>query len=182
LSNVILEAKRNNYNNQILRSNNKIKTTWEIVKVELGKRINKNNNMDIQEINVDGGSTDNPHIISSVCKEYSLLLKKTLPQDNNINSNNNAGISDIKSKHSNTSHSNPAHYLAHVFNKPFPNTHLKFSTTKETENILKSLKPKNTCGYDEISTKLLKISSAHITSPLNHICNTSFYQGPSLSA
>jgi hypothetical protein len=32
-SNVILEAKQNNYNNQTLRSGNKIKTTWEIVKV-----------------------------------------------------------------------------------------------------------------------------------------------------
>jgi hypothetical protein len=49
-SNLILEAKRNKYNNQILRSNNKIKTTWEIVKVESGERINKNNNMDIQEM------------------------------------------------------------------------------------------------------------------------------------
>jgi hypothetical protein len=37
LSKVIKEAKRNNYNSQILESNNKIKTTWEIVKVESGK-------------------------------------------------------------------------------------------------------------------------------------------------
>jgi hypothetical protein len=30
-------------NNQILRANNKIKTTWETVKVESGKKINKSN-------------------------------------------------------------------------------------------------------------------------------------------
>jgi hypothetical protein len=81
LSNVILEAKHNNYNNQILRSNNKIKTTWETVKV--GKRINENNNISIQEINVDGDSTDNPQVIDSVFNEYLLsVAEKTLPQDN----------------------------------------------------------------------------------------------------
>jgi hypothetical protein len=36
LSDVSQEAKRNNYNNQILESNNKIKTFWEIVKLESG--------------------------------------------------------------------------------------------------------------------------------------------------
>jgi hypothetical protein len=41
LSNVILEAKQNNYNKQIMRSTNKIKTAWEILKVESGRRINK---------------------------------------------------------------------------------------------------------------------------------------------
>jgi hypothetical protein len=37
LSKVIKEAKRNNYNSQIIESNNKIKTAREIVKVESGK-------------------------------------------------------------------------------------------------------------------------------------------------
>jgi hypothetical protein len=48
---------------------------------------------------------------------------------------------------------------------------------KEIESIIKSLEPKNTCGYDEISTKVLKMSSAFITLPLNHICNTSLLSG-----
>jgi hypothetical protein len=177
LSNVILEAKLNNYNNQILRSNNKIQTTGEIVKVKLGKRIHTYNNVDIQEINVDGDSPDNPQVIASVFNEYFLsVAEHSLPQDNNIINNNNADISDIKSKYSNTSNSNPAHYLAHAFDNPFPNIQLQFSTTKEIQNIIKSLNPKKS-GYDEISTKLLKISSAYITSPLNHIHNTSFLSG-----
>jgi hypothetical protein len=130
--------------------------------------------MDIQERNVDGDSTDNPQVIASVFNEYVLsVAENSLPQDSNINSNNNAGISDIKSKHGNTSNSSPAHYLAHAFDNPFP----KISTTKEIENIIKSLKPKNKCGYDEISTKLLKISSTYITLPLNHVCSTSFLSG-----
>ena len=47
---------------------------------------------------------------------------------------------------------------------------LTFST-KEFFNIIKSIKTKNSYGYDEISTKILKISSNYITSPLTCICN-----------
>jgi hypothetical protein len=45
------------------------------------------------------------------------------------------------------------------------------ATTKEIENIIKSLKSKNSRGYDEISVKILKVSSPFITAPLNYICN-----------
>jgi hypothetical protein len=80
LSNVILEAEQNNYNNQILICNNKIKITWGIVKVEPGKITHKNNNINIQEINVDGYSTDNPKVIASGFNEYFLsVAEKTLP-------------------------------------------------------------------------------------------------------
>jgi hypothetical protein len=48
LSKVIKEAKQNNYNSQILESNNKIKTNWEIVKVESGKKSIKE---DVQVLN-----------------------------------------------------------------------------------------------------------------------------------
>jgi hypothetical protein len=109
---------------------------------------------------VDGDSTDNPQVIASVFNEYFLsVAEKTLPQDNNNTNNTNAGISDVKDKHSSTINSDSSHYLAHAFNNSFLNIQLKFSTTKEIESIIKSLKPKYTCGYDEISTKLLKISS-----------------------
>jgi hypothetical protein len=42
---------------------------------------------------------------------------------------------------------------------------------------IKTLKPKNSFGYDGISTKLLKINSSIISSPLTHICNKSLYSG-----
>jgi hypothetical protein len=34
---------------------------------------------------------------------------------------------------------NPIYYLSHAFNNSFPNINLKFTTTKEIENIIKSL-------------------------------------------
>jgi hypothetical protein len=40
-------------------------------------------------------------------------------------------------------------------------------TTKEIERIIKSLKTKNSYGYNEISTKILKISGPFISSPIN---------------
>jgi hypothetical protein len=55
----------------------------------------------------------------------------------------------------------------------FPNFELKLLSTSEIKNVSKSLKTKNSNGYDEISTKLLQISSSFIISPLTHICNIS---------
>jgi hypothetical protein len=52
---------------------------------------------------------------------------------------------------------------------------LRNTPTKEIEEIIKSLKSKNTCGYDRISTKILK--AKFISSPLTHICNKSLPSG-----
>jgi hypothetical protein len=53
----------------------------------------------------------------------------------------------MRSKNSDNSNSKPAHYLTHALNNSFPNIQLKFSTTKEIENIIKTLKPKNEMKY-----------------------------------
>jgi len=45
----------------------------------------------------------------------------------------------------------------------------KQTTTTDTENIIKILKPKNSYGYNDISTKLLKITAPFISAPLNYI-------------
>jgi hypothetical protein len=57
---------------------------------------------------------------------------------------------------------NPLHYLHHAFKKPFLNIKLKHTTTKKIEIVIKSLKMKNSHGYDQISTKILKISTQFI--------------------
>jgi len=59
--------------------------------------------------------------------------------------------------------------MEQAFNKPYPSMEYKY-TTKESEQI-KSLKTKNSCGYDKISTKILKISCPSKSSPLNYACN-----------
>jgi glycosyltransferase involved in cell wall biosynthesis len=99
---------------------------------------------------VDGDSTDNPKVIASIFNKYFFsVAENILPRDNNATNNINTGINDIKDKHSGTINSDPSHYLAQAFNNLFLNMQLKFSITKEIENIIKSLKPKNTYGYNE---------------------------------
>jgi hypothetical protein len=121
LSKVIKEAKRNNYNSQIIESNNKIKTTWEIVKDESGKKII---NEDVQVLNIDGKATNSPQAIASAFNEYFLSLVEKIYFNNN-NNNNNDNINN-----------NPIYYLSHAFNISYPNINLKFTTTKEIENII----------------------------------------------
>ena len=45
------------------------------------------------------------------------------------------------------------------------------SSQREIERIIKSFKTKSSYGYNEISTKILKINSLFISSPLSYICN-----------
>jgi hypothetical protein len=56
-------------------------------------------------------------------------------------------------------------------NKTYPRMECKCTTTQEIEQITKSLKTKNSYGYNEISTKILKTSCPFISSPLSYICN-----------
>jgi len=57
---------------------------------------------------------------------------------------------------------------------PAPPLVFKSFSTNELTQIIKSLKTKNSSGYDEINTKLLKI---YICSPVTHICNKSISTG-----
>ena len=77
----------------------------------------------------------------------------------------------------NTNKTTPSHHLLQSFSCTFPNFKLMPLSTKNIWNIIKSLNTKNSHGYDEISTKLLKLSSPFILSPLTHICNKSLSLG-----
>jgi hypothetical protein len=50
-------------------------------------------------------------------------------------------------------------------------------TATEIKSIIRSLKPKNSSGYDEITTKILKTCSPTINLPLSFICNHSLHTG-----
>jgi len=61
-------------------------------------------------------------------------------------------------------------YLYQVFTRPFPHTKLTPVTTREISEIIKSLKWKNSHGYNAIPIKILKTSLPFIISPLTYIC------------
>jgi hypothetical protein len=116
-------------------------------------------------LNISGTSVTNHQETANEFNKYFLCIAR------NINTEHN----DLNfHKLDNTT---PLHYLLQSFKTPFPNINLKFISSNEVENIIKSLKPKNSSGYDGISTKLLKISSSFISSPLTHICNKSISLG-----
>jgi hypothetical protein len=71
----------------------------------------------------------------------------------------------------------PIKYLFTRFKHPFPNIQWFYTPTGETENIIKSLKTKNSGGYSEIPFKILKISASFIISLLTYICNKSLSLG-----
>jgi hypothetical protein len=54
--------------------------------------------------------------------------------------------------------------LSQSFKNPFPTLKLNSVSSKEVENIIRSMKTKKSHGYDAISNKILQISS-----PLTHI-------------
>jgi hypothetical protein len=67
-----------------------------------------------------------------------------------------------------TSAANPITCLADVFNRPYSKISWLYATTHEIEKIIKLLETKNTSGYDEIHSRILKLSTPFIISPLTY--------------
>jgi hypothetical protein len=66
---------------------------------------------------------------------------------------------------------NPLNYLYSAFKPSFTYIKIKNTTTHEIGKIIKELKIRQSHRYDEITTKILKISGPFIVSPLTYICN-----------
>ena len=64
---------------------------------------------------------------------------------------------------------NPSNYLYSAFQQYFKNTKVKNTTTDGIGKIIKELKSKESYGYDEITTEIIKINSPFIVSPLTYI-------------
>jgi hypothetical protein len=71
----------------------------------------------------------------------------------------------------------PLHYILRNCKYLYPNNKSRYTSTKEIEKIIKSLKPKNAHGYDEISVKVLKWSAPFTSSSLTYIFNKSLELG-----
>jgi hypothetical protein len=121
-------VKKLNYAERIKQSSNKNKTIWDIVKLENNK---VGNNDRINYLNFEGNTIKNRQEIVNTFNKYFLSIAKN--------------VNPILTNHSNQypDDTTPIHYLLQAFKSPFPNFHLKHISTKEMENIIKSLKPKN---------------------------------------
>jgi len=117
LSKVIKAAKQLYYNSKISKSNNKIKTTWDIIKIETCKN---HTNKGTQLINIDGNLITNQQSIANYFNNYFLTVA------DRINSN-------IKNDKISLSHDNPIHCLYKNSKLPCSNMKIKYTTPKEIE-------------------------------------------------
>jgi Notch-like protein len=147
------------YNDElILKSKNQIKTTWEIIKKETGK--NKHHRT-IEALRINNTMVNNSQEIAQTFNDYFSTAADAIIE--NIR-NDNDGLND------NSSHSS---YLINNINTTFPHIDWKHASTYEISKIIESLKITNSCGYDEIPIKIVKLSAPFIISPLTYICNKS---------
>ena len=157
LSKVNEAEKQLYYNNNFSKSNNKIKITWDIIKTETCKN---HTNKGTQLINIDGKLITNQQSTANSFNNYFLTAADKI-------------TSNIKNDKSSLNCNNSIHCLHKNFKLPCSNMKLKYTTPKEIEKIIKSLKSKNSHGYDGIPMKILKVSTPFITSPLTYIRNKS---------
>jgi hypothetical protein len=99
----------------------------------------------------------NQNKIANTFNKYFLTIAISIISDNN--------------KHISSSSINSITYLVNIFSISFTKMSWQYATTYEIEKISKSLKTKNSSGYDEISNRIIKLSTPFIISPLTHICN-----------
>jgi hypothetical protein len=166
LPKVVKEAKRMAYDKQILNSNNVMRTSWKLINNELGRG---NKNHGVQSVNIDGRITENHQIIADASNKYFTTILDTIRK--NINA------SYCYTKNSDNNHDVLSCSLKHAFQNSFPSIKCKCTSTKEFEKIIMSLKSSNSFGYDEIPTKILKLCSSFVSSPLNYICNRTLITG-----
>jgi hypothetical protein len=114
LASVIKEAKRSAYNNQVINSANKMKTTWNIVKAETNRSKEHTSNK--------------YHNSSEAFNKYFLSAAEKIMQD--ISSN-------IKDPNDNI---DPKYYLSKSFQNPFPDITFKYTSPKEVERIIRPLR------------------------------------------
>lgn len=73
--------------------------------------------------------------------------------------NNNKAHTENKYSPNTDNNNSPLQYMSQIHESTYTKIKRKTTTTFETEKIIKSLKSQVSHGNDEISTKLLKISS-----------------------
>jgi hypothetical protein len=106
---------------------------------------------------IDSTEIRNQNKIANTFNNYFLSIADLTNRNNN--------------NYTNTQLNNPINYLLNSFIRPVTDISLQYASTHEIGKIIKSLKTKNTAGYDEISNRILKLSAPFIISPLTYICN-----------
>jgi hypothetical protein len=140
LSQVIQAAKRLYYNKIISSSKNKVTAAWQIVKTETNK-LPSNHNM--PPLHIRGNLCHDYQVISNEFNKYFSTIAHNVLNNNCESRNEKATVNQS------------LNYLHHIFKHPFSHMTLIPTTPNKISKIIKSLKNKSSCGYDEIPLKIL---------------------------
>jgi hypothetical protein len=135
--------------NKINKSNNKIKTVWQIVGEQTCKtKVKKRENLNLK---INGSLSSNPHLVTNAFNTFFASVGL------NTNISKPCGRSVVNPT-SNTFFLSPVH-------------------PSETYKCIQKLKNKISCGIDEIPPLLVKSCANELTLPLTDLINQSFSAG-----
>lgn len=138
---------------KIAESSNKSKTIWNVINSE---RKQKEESNQVTKLEIKGQETTSPMEIADYLNTFFTTI---------------AGETIKINRPENRQLTPPA------LNRVPPNLMLTPTCRQEMAEIIGSLKPKSSAGYDEISAKLLKFCESELIDPLVNITNKSFSSG-----
>jgi hypothetical protein len=130
-----------------------MKTTWKIINREKGT---KQHDITTMTLKTKDSTMMNKSKIANTFNNYFASIA------DNINAETKQNLTSDRN--------NPVNYLYKFFRKPFCKIKWHYASSHEITKIIKSVKTKNSCGYDEITSQIIKISEPFIISPLTYIC------------
>jgi hypothetical protein len=142
---VLNEANRLSYSDKLTKSHTKVKTTWNIIRVQTGKQRKNEDNIKPRKINP---LTFNNYLLTVAVNTTHNIFTQTTDNNRNYKC-----------------------YWDLTHRSPCPKIRFNNITTAKNEKVISSLHPKNSYGYDEILMNILKISTPCISSPLCYIFN-----------
>lgn len=145
-------AKQKYYDKIVKESNNVVKTTWSIIKKEVGKNDISNNNI---FLDINDAVIQDPQVVSNVFNKYftSIVDQQIIPN-----------IMPNQSNSFETNHKDKTFYF-----KPI--------TEHELEDIILNFENKLSAGFDEVPITVIKYSKDFLLKPLVHLINSSFICG-----
>jgi hypothetical protein len=155
LSSVITTAKNMYFDKLILKSTNRPSTTWNMVKTVTNNATTASN---IAEMNINNTLISNPSTIANAFNAYFSSVAENLTLKNYSSTNF-------------TNNNDPLTYSRQNFKQTFSSIKLNNITTHEVTKLIQSLKCKDSHGYDEVSTRILKNSAPYSLSPLTYRFN-----------
>jgi len=153
LNKVIKTAKKMYWETKFQESLNDIKETWK----HINSLIKKHSNQNIPKYFTHHGKLlKNPHEIANAFNDYYI----------------NIGHSIANTISQPTTQSNTLPIVNQA-----QSLYLTPTTEVEVIQIIEKLKPKTSCGHDNVSAKLMKLTSLAIITPLTHLMNLSLQNG-----